>query len=284
MKIKNRFKLNFDLFIIFYGNHRSTQQKIGVLLTLITYGFYALANSVVSAFYMALTTYPICWSLLLINIYKFEMSICLGIFSIIGYHILIRLTKSNDILISKHNWQVFSNSIFYSFANYQNPLTLSILSKWLKPTEINIAFMFIFVINQLITSFGDYVFKWIFMDTTYQHKNIILFVAGGFSFITLIISICLYIFKYRLSNTSSIINETTALLTDVDNNSDLSESNNENSIESQSTNNNSPVPIRLFTIGNLTFSVMVRAPSKFKQRLTTLAETIQEENQNLINL
>ncbi|CAF3370537.1 unnamed protein product [Rotaria sp. Silwood2] len=233
---------------------------------------------------MALTTYPICWSLLLINIYKFEMSICLGIFSIIGYHILIRLTKSNDILISKHNWQVFSNSIFYSFANYQNPLTLSILSKWLKPTEINIAFMFIFVINQLITSFGDYVFKWIFMDTTYQHKNIILFVAGGFSFITLIISICLYIFKYRLSNTSSIINETTALLTDVDNNSDLSESNNENSIESQSTNNNSPVPIRLFTIGNLTFSVMVRAPSKFKQRLTTLAETIQEENQNLINL
>ncbi|CAF1248659.1 unnamed protein product [Rotaria sp. Silwood1] len=303
MKIKNRFNLNLDIFIIFYGNRRTTQQKIGVLLTLIAYGFYALANSVIAAFFIALTTYPICWSSMLINIYKLVMSICLGIFSIIGYHILARLTKANDILIcaisntfllithvwtafAQHNWQVFSNSIFYSFANYQNPLTLSILAKWLKPTEINIAFIFIFVINQLITSFGDYFFKWIFMNTTYQHKNIILFVSGGFGLITLILSICLYVVKYRLSNTSSssssVVGETTALLTNVDNN-------NPDSSESQPVNNSSPVPVRLFTIGNLTFSVTVGAPSKFKQRLATNIETIQgetttEDNQNLINL
>ncbi|CAF2733225.1 unnamed protein product [Rotaria sp. Silwood2] len=306
MKIKHRLFLTFDIFIIFHGNRRSTQQKISVLLILIAYGFYALANSVVTAFYMALATYPICWSLMLINIYKLVMNISLGIFGLIGYHILSRLIKANDILIcvigsifllithiwtafAQYNWQVFSNSIFYSFGNYQNPLTLSVLARWLKPSETNIAFIFIIIINQLITSFGDYFFKWIFMNTTYQHKNIILFVAGGFGLITLILNICLYVFKRRILNSSSIDGETTALLTDVDNNSNSIQSNTLNPTQSQPANDNSPVSFRLFTIGNLTLSVTIGAPRRSKRQLAPSVETNQEDtttqdNQNLINL
>ncbi|CAF1276877.1 unnamed protein product [Rotaria sordida] len=298
LRIKNRFYLNFNIFIIFRGNHRSIQEKIGILLILIAYSFYALANSVIEAFYIALTTYPICWSWMLLNIYKLIMSINLGIFGMIGYHILTRLTKTNDILIciisnmfllithiwtalAQHNWQVFSNSAFYSFANYQNPLTLSILAQWLKPSETNLAFIFIIVINQFIISFGDYFFKWIFMNTTYQHKNIILFVAGGFGLVSLILNICLYAVERCISKPSSIVGETTALVTDVDNNPDPS--------QSLSTDDHSPVPIRLFTIGKLTLSVTIGSPSKSKKQPTPSVEINQEDtttqdNQNLINL
>ncbi|UJR29349.1 hypothetical protein I4U23_010561 [Adineta vaga] len=283
--------LNFDIITIFYGNRRSTAQKITVLFTIIAYCFYSLLHSMSSAFYLALANYPVCWSEMLINIYKLVNGISLAIFSVLGYHLLALLTKYNDELVcaishaflsisslwmafAQHHWQVFTNSAWYTLANYQNPLTLSILAAWLKPHEINIAFIFIIVINQLITSFGDLFFNWIYTSSSNQHKNIMLFVRSGLCLIPLILNICIYIVKRRMLERSSvIIDERTSLLANANENNNSSDSNTLNN------HDDLPISVTLFQIGNLTLTVNITSTSKANSQQTSEVET----NQNAIS-
>ncbi|CAF1221538.1 unnamed protein product [Adineta ricciae] len=258
--------LNFDIITIFYGNRRPTAQKVTVLLTIIAYCFYSFIHSMSSTFLFALAHYPICWSEMLINIYKLVKGISLAVFSTLGYHLLAWLTKSNDELIcaigyifslfaslwlifAQYSWQVFSTSVIYALTNFQSPLTLSILAAWLKPCEINIAFIFIIVINQLITSFGDPFFQNIYMKTSKQHTATVLYINAALCVIPLILNICIHIVKRRtLQRPSEITDERTSLLANVNGN--------ENS--SQTTDDApSPISVTLFSIGNLSFIINI---------------------------
>ncbi|CAF1422098.1 unnamed protein product [Adineta ricciae] len=258
--------LSFDIITIFYGNRRPTVQKVTVLLTIIAYCFYSFIHSMSSTFLFALAHYPICWSEMLINIYRLVKGISLAVLSTLGYHLLAWLTKSNDELIcaigyifslfaslwlifAQYKWQVFSTSVIYALTNFQGPLTLSILAAWLKPYEINIAFIFIIVINQLITSFGDPFFQMIYMKTSKQHTATVLYINAAVCVIPLILNICIYIVKrHMLQRPSGITDERTSLLANADGNENPSQTTDDTQ---------SPISVTLFSIGNLSFIIKV---------------------------
>ncbi|CAF0900740.1 unnamed protein product [Adineta steineri] len=285
----------FDIFIIFYGERRTHKQKLGIFLVLFAYAFYALATSAESTFIFALANYPICWSVYMIDLYLFVIHVSIGVFSILGYH-LFRLIIFNDVLIcaishvffiisviwaifARSYWQVFANSIFYSFAHYQNPLTLAILSKYLRPDEVNIAYIFIIIINQFITSFGDLFFRWIYTMTMMSHRNMGLYLMGGFCIIPLVSNIWLYLIKRRPTNPSpSVVNERSALLVNAADDLDSSTDEIQNSDQSQTTDEDvSSVSVPFFSIGNMTLIANIGSRGSSTNQSTSIAKISQND-------
>ncbi|CAF3916724.1 unnamed protein product [Adineta steineri] len=292
-----RVVLSFDILTIFYGDRRSRKQKLGIFLVLFAYAFYALATSAESTFIFALANNPISWPVYMIDLYLLVIRVSIGVFSILGYH-LFRLIIFNDVLIcaishvffiisvlwtifAQHYWQMFANSIFYSFAHYQNPLTLAILSKYLRPDEVNIAYIFIIIINQFITSFGNSIFRWIYSMTIMNHRNMGLYLIGGFCIIPLVSNICLYWIKRRSTNqssSSSVVNETSASLVHADDDLDSSTNEDESSDQSQTANNDgSSASVPLFTIGNMTFIANIGSPVPSTNQSTSTTKTSQND-------
>ncbi|CAF3986512.1 unnamed protein product [Adineta steineri] len=295
--MRTRVVLSFDILTIFYGDRRSRKQKLGIFLVLFAYAFYALATSAESTFIFALANNPISWPVYMIDLYLLVIRVSIGVFSIFGYH-LFRLIIFNDVLIcaishvfflisviwaifARSYWQMFANSIFYSFAHYQNPLTLAILSKYLRPDEVNIAYIFIIIINQFITSFGNSIFRWIYSMTIMNHRNMGLYLIGGFCIIPLVSNICLYWIKRRSTNqssSSSVVNETSASLVHADDDLDSSTNEDESSDQSQTANNDgSSASVPLFTIGNMTFIANIGSPVPSTNQSTSTTKTSQND-------
>ncbi|CAF0947857.1 unnamed protein product [Adineta steineri] len=293
--MQTQLMFTFDIFIIFYGERRTRKQKFGIFLVLFAYAFYALATSAESTFIFALANYPICWSVYMIDLYLFVIHVSIGIFSILGYH-LFRLIIFNDVLVcaishvfflisviwaifARSYWQVFANSVFYSFAHYQNPLTLAILSKYLRPDEVNIAYIFIIIINQFITSFGDLFFRWIYTMTMMSHRNMGLYLMGGFCIIPLVSNICLYWIKRRPTDPSpSVVNERSALLVNADDDLDSSTDEIQNSDQSQTTDEDvSSVSVPFFSIGNMTFIANIGSRGSSTNQSTSIVKISQND-------
>ncbi|CAF0890812.1 unnamed protein product [Adineta steineri] len=293
--MRTRVVLSFDILTIFYGDRRSRKQKLGIFLVLFAYAFYALATSAESTFIFALANNPISWPVYMIDLYLLVIRVSIGVFSILGYH-LFRLIIFNDVLIcaishvffiisviwaifARSYWQVFANSIFYSFAHYQNPLTLAILSKYLRPDEVNIAYIFIIIINQFITSFGDLFFRWIYTMTMMSHRNMGLYLMGGFCIIPLLSNICLYWIKRRPTNPSpSVVNERSALLVNAADDLDSSTDEIQNSDQSQTTDEDvSSVSVPFFSIGNMTLIANIGSRGSSTNQSTSIAKISQND-------
>ena len=104
-----------------------------------------------------------------------------AIFSFLGMKLLTRL-GANDIVIctishlfyataslcnafSKQSWQLYAGLVTLPFADYQNSLTLPIISKWLEPHERAHAFIIVAEVNTIVTNFAKSLFNWIYART-----------------------------------------------------------------------------------------------------------------------
>ena len=148
---------------------------------------------------------PFCWSSEDIGNYTAISSISCAIFSVLGMKFLTRI-GANDIVIctishlfyattsicnafAKHSWQLYAGLITFPFADYQNSLTLPLISKWLEPHERTYAFIVVAELNTIVTNFGDSFFNWIYARTVGNYQNLTLLISVGFSLVGFILNL-----------------------------------------------------------------------------------------------
>jgi hypothetical protein len=182
--------------------HRSRQQSSSLLLTLVAYVFYLLAYSTYASFLWYLLDRPFCWSSEDIGNYNAMSSIACAILSLLGMK-LFSLVQASDamvctwshllfalsslwIALSTHSWQLYVGLLISPFADYQNALTLPMISKWFNEHERNHVFILVTEINTIFTTVGNGFFNWFYANTISQHRNLTLFLATGFSVISMI--------------------------------------------------------------------------------------------------
>jgi hypothetical protein len=202
---KTHCKKCFIIFTVFGFQNRSRKKSISLLLTLFAYIFYLLAYSAYASFLWYLLNVPFCWSSEDIGNYTAITSISCAIFSLLGMKFLTRI-GANDIVIctishlcyataslwnafAKHPWQLYAGLITFPFADYQNSLTLPLISKWLEPRERIYAFTFVAELNTIVISFADSFFNWIYARTVSNYQNFTLLMSVGFSLVAFILNL-----------------------------------------------------------------------------------------------
>ncbi len=194
----------FSIFKIFGFKNRSHRKSISLLLTLLAYIFYLLAYSTYASFLWYLLDAPFNWSSENVGNYTALASIFSAIFSLIGMKLFTHFgineiiictlshlcfaTSSLWIAFAKHSWQLYAGLLISPYADYQNSLTLPMMSKWLEPYERNHAFTIVAEANTIITSFGDSIFNWVYAKTVVNCRSFTLFLAAGFSIISFILN------------------------------------------------------------------------------------------------
>jgi hypothetical protein len=71
-------------------------------------------------------------------------------------------------------------------------LIYSIISKWLEPNEINIAFTCITEVTTILNIFGNSIFNYLYSITVSYSRNFTLLVAAGLAIVPLILNCLLY--------------------------------------------------------------------------------------------
>ena len=192
------------IFKVFGFKNRPRRKSISLLLTLFAYIFYLLAYSTYSSFLWYLLDNPFCWSSENVGNYSALSSICSAVFSYLGMKLFMRLGV-NDIIIctfshlcfagsslwiafAKHSWQLYAGLSISPYADYQNSLTLPMMSKWLESHERNHAFTFVAAINTIIITFGESFFNWVYGKTVANVRNCTLLIAVGFSIVSFILN------------------------------------------------------------------------------------------------
>ncbi|CAF2031122.1 unnamed protein product [Rotaria magnacalcarata] len=205
--LRTKCKNYFIIFKIFSFKNRSYRKPTSLLLILFAYMFYLLAYSTYASFLWYLLDAPFCWSSESIGNYMALSSIACAILSLLGMKFFTYI-GANDMMIclfshlcfalsslwiafAKYNWQLYAGLLISPYADYQNPLTISMLSKLLEPHELNNAFTLVAEVTTIITSFGDSIFNWIYEETVGNFRNFTLLLAVGFSIISFILTICL---------------------------------------------------------------------------------------------
>ena len=192
------------IFKIFGCRNRSSRKSICLLLTLFAYIFYLLAYSTYASFLWYLLDDPFDWSSENVGNYNALASILSAVFSLLGMRLFTRIGM-NDIMIcifshlcfaasscwiafARHSWQLYAGLSISPYADYQNSLTLPIMSKWLTPLERNHAFTFVAEVNTIIASFGDSIFNWVYSHTVAHIRNFNLLLAVGFSIVSFLLN------------------------------------------------------------------------------------------------
>ncbi|CAF1177892.1 unnamed protein product [Adineta steineri] len=219
--LKSKCNNCLSLFQIFSFKNQPRQKSISLLLILFAYIFYLLAYSTYAAFLWYLLDSPFCWSSENVGNYTALASISCAIFSLLGMKFFTRLGASDTIIctlshlfftasslwiaFAKRSWQLYAGLLISPYADYQNALTLPMMSKWLEPHERNHAFALVAEVNTIVTTFGDSVFNWIYAQTVANFRNFTLLMAAGFSIISFILNICLFGVTRRMSNDEILI-------------------------------------------------------------------------------
>ena len=195
----------YRLCSIFDCRNRSYRTSLSLLLTLFAYMFYLLAYSTYASFLWFLLDTPFCWSSEQVGNYNALWSIICAVFSLLGMKVLTSLGAS-DVLIctfshlcfavfsfwtslAKHSWQLYVGLTMTPFNDYQNALTLPMISKWLQVHERNNAFTLVTEINTIITTCGNAFFNWIYAKTISRYRNLNLLLAVGFSLISFVLNL-----------------------------------------------------------------------------------------------
>ncbi|CAF0912550.1 unnamed protein product [Adineta ricciae] len=206
------------IFRIFSFKNNSRQKSINLHLTFFAYIFYLLAYSTYAAFIWYLLDTPFCWSSENIGTYTALSSISSAIFSVLGMKLLSRF-GANDILVctlshlfftasslwiafSKYSWQLYAGLLISPYADYQSSLTLPIMSTWLAPHERNHVFTLVAEVNTIVTTFGDSIFNWVYARTVAKSRNLTLFMAAGFSLVSFLLNVCLFVLTRQKSKES----------------------------------------------------------------------------------
>ncbi|CAF2864376.1 unnamed protein product [Rotaria sp. Silwood2] len=210
----------FIILKIFGFKNRSYKKSISLLLVLFAYIFYLLAYSTYTSFLWYLLDSPFCWSSENVGNYMALSSISCAIFSLLGMKFFTYI-GANDTLIcifshlcftisslwiafAKHSWQLYAGLLISPYADYQNPLTIPMLSKLLEVHERNHAFTFVAEVTTIITTFGDSIFNWVYAQTVVNFRNLTLLMAAGFSIISFILNICLLGVTHRIPNDDQV--------------------------------------------------------------------------------
>lgn len=184
---------------------RSSRISLSLLLTLVAYVFYLLAYSTYASFLWYLLDAPFCWSSEQVGNYNAVSSVACALFSLLGMKFLVHLGASDAIIctlshlffalsslwiaFARYSWQLYVGLLISPYADYQNALTLPMISKWLAASERNNAFTLVTLANTIITTFGDAFFNWFYAQTVSHHRNLTLLLAAGFSGISLLFSL-----------------------------------------------------------------------------------------------
>ncbi len=192
------------IFKVFGFKKRSHRKSISLLLTLFAYIFYLLACSTYSSFLWYLLDAPFCWSSENVGNYTALAFILSAIFSLLGMKFFTRIgmndpiicilsqllfaTSSLWIAFTRHSWQLYAGLLISPYADYQNSLTLPMMSIWLEPYERNHAFTLVTEVNTIITTFGDSIFNWVYAQTVANFRNFTLLLAASFSIISFILN------------------------------------------------------------------------------------------------
>jgi hypothetical protein len=203
-KPSSKCRESLNIFQIFSFKNRSRKKSISLLLTLFAYIFYLLAYSTYASFLWYLLDAPFCWSSESVGKYTALSSIFCAIFSILGMKILTSIRASDTMIctlshlffatsslwiaFAQHSWQLYAGLAISPYGDYQNSLTLSMMSKWLQPFERTNAYTFVTEVNTIITTFGDSFFNWIYARTVDRFKNFTLLIAAGFSIVSFILN------------------------------------------------------------------------------------------------
>ncbi len=202
--LKTRCNECLAIFKVFGFKNRSRRKSISLLLTLFAYIFYLLAYSTYAAFLWYLLDAPFCWSSENVGNYTALASISCAIFSLLGMKLFTRIGANDTIIcmlshlffaasslwiaFAKHSWQLYAGLLISPYADYQNSLTLPMMSRWLEPYERNHAFTLVAEVNTIVTTFGDSIFNWIYAATVAHFRNFTLLIAVGCSIVSFILN------------------------------------------------------------------------------------------------
>ncbi|CAF1190088.1 unnamed protein product [Rotaria sordida] len=196
-----------ELCKVFHFNKRRTLTKsISLLLTLFSNIFYTLASS---------TFAPFCWTSKNIGNYSALAAISYAILSVLGMQALTH-AGANDAIIclishilffissiwlafARHNWELYAGLLISAFSGYQDSLTMSMMTKWLEPSERSNAFIFVTEINTIMTTFGTTFFTWVYARTVLNYRNLTLLLGAGLCIIPTILNLCLALITRKIS-------------------------------------------------------------------------------------
>jgi len=192
------------IFKVFGFKNRSRKKSISLLLTLFAYLFYLLACSTYASFLWYLLDSPFCWSSENYGNYTALALVSSAIFSFLGMKLFTRIGMNDTIIctlsqlcftasslwiaFARHSWQLYAGLLISPYADYQNSLTLPMMSRWLEPHERNHAFTLVAEVNTIITTFGNSIFNEVYALTVVHFRNFTLLLAAGFSIISLILN------------------------------------------------------------------------------------------------
>jgi MFS family permease len=202
--LKTKCKDCLIIFKVFSFQNRSRTKSISLLLTLFAYIFYLLAYSTYSSFLWYVLDTPFCWSSENYGNYTALALIFSAVFSFLGMKLFTRIGMNDAIIctlshlfftasslwiaFAKYSWQLYAGLLISPYADYQNSLTLPMMSKWLEPHERNHAFTFVAEVNTIITTFGNSIFNWVYAQTVAHFRNFTLLLAASFSIISFILN------------------------------------------------------------------------------------------------
>lgn len=189
---------------VFGFGKRSRKKSLSLLLTLFAYASFSFIYTAFIVLLLYLLNSPFCWSSKQIGNFSASALISFAVFSVFGMKILTKLGACDIVIcIISHsfffvasvwvafahsNWQMYAALVFCSFAGYQNLLTLSMISKWLKPHERTNAFTLVTEINTIMKVLGYCFFNWVYARTVIDFKNFTFQLAAGLTTIPLFLN------------------------------------------------------------------------------------------------
>jgi hypothetical protein len=102
---------------------------------------------------------------------------------------LFFFASSMWLAFARHNWELYAGLLLSAFSGYQGSLTMSMISKCLKPHERTNGFTFITEINTIITAFGTAFFNWVYARTVVNYRNFTLLLGAGLCIIPAILNL-----------------------------------------------------------------------------------------------
>ncbi|CAF1057093.1 unnamed protein product [Rotaria sordida] len=206
----------FQVCKVFHFNKRRTSTKsISLLLTLFSNIFYTLASSTFAPFLWFLLNAPFCWTSKNIGNYSALAAISYAILSLLGMQALTH-AGANDAIIclishifflissmwlafARHDWELYAGLLISAFSGYQGSLTMSMMTKWLEPSERSNAFTFVTEINTIMTTFGTTFFTWVYARTVLNYRNLTLLLGAGLCIMPIILNLCLALITRKIS-------------------------------------------------------------------------------------
>jgi hypothetical protein len=183
----------------------SRKKSFSLLLILLAYASFSFICTSFIILHLYLLNAPFCWTSTQIGNYTAIALISFGILSVLGMKILTKFGACDIticiishiffcittfwIAFAQYDWQMYASLLLSSFSGYQNFLTLSMISKWLEPSERTNAFTLVTEIHTIVKVVGYLFFNWVYARTVINYKNFTFLLAAGLGMIPLLLNV-----------------------------------------------------------------------------------------------